>query len=290
MPSPVKCGYRDIWEYATDIEVNLLDQSVPFKSSTWNYRAPSLLYPDTFWPNSEFLLVSKLAKQYTMTVQNFDAITQQTIAWRNPLQVKISLGSFEPFYYKLNLNILGECTNLISVVNSYAYRNSALASQKHEFVLNRPESERKIDLTPYFRDVKDAIAMAGAQSCGDLEYIIENASNFDFVEVVGNELQVYCGWYTKQTGTFDVNIKARLKWFETETSDPVSFKITLGESCNKQAPIQGIEADNSDRVFTYGQIVLVLFLFILSTLLGALIAYLLVSPVRVTGCTRVATT
>ena len=26
MPLPVKCGYRDIWEYATDIEVNLLDQ------------------------------------------------------------------------------------------------------------------------------------------------------------------------------------------------------------------------------------------------------------------------
>ena len=58
MPSPVKCGYRDIWEYASGIEVNLLDQAYLGQSeSTWNYRAPSQLYPDTFWPSDDFLTV-----------------------------------------------------------------------------------------------------------------------------------------------------------------------------------------------------------------------------------------
>lgn len=55
MPLPVKCGYRNIWDYATDIEVNLLDQVALSTQSTWNYRATSQLYPSTYWPDSGFI-------------------------------------------------------------------------------------------------------------------------------------------------------------------------------------------------------------------------------------------
>ena len=134
--------------------------------------------------------------------------------------------------------------------------------------------------------------MSETPSCGELEYVVADITDYDFVEVVDNELRLYCDWYTAKTGTFNVNISARLKWYVTETSIPVTFRITLNENCNIQAPNlmstkQLVSSDDSDRIFTYGQIVLVIILFILSTLLGAAIAYLLVSPVRVNGCSKV---
>ena len=141
--------------------------------------------------------------------------------------------------------------------------------------------------------------MTGTQCCGELEYVItgDDAATFDFVEIVDNDLLVYCDWYTKKTGTFTVNVASRLKWFVTEMSEPVSFKITLKENCNKPGPYGSTSAeiteainhslDHNDQVFTYGQIVLVLFFFILSTFLGAAIAYMLVSPIKISGCSKV---
>ena len=87
-------------------------------------------------------------------------------------------------------------------------------------MVNRPGSERKIILTPYFADVKEDIQMTGTPSCGELEYVItsEDAAKLDFVEIVDSDLLVYCDWYTKQTGTFTVDVASRLKWFVTEMS------------------------------------------------------------------------
>ena len=83
--------------------------------------------------------------------------------------------------------------------------------------------------------------MSGTPNCGALEYVVINSGSgatnrHDFVEVVDNELHVFCDWYIKQTGTFDVNVAARLKWFATEMSTPVTFRITLNENCNKPGP------------------------------------------------------
>lgn len=146
--------------------------------------------------------------------------------------------------------------------------------------------------------------MTVTPSCGDIEYVLmgktagegtEAASPmYDFVEVIDSELVVYCDWYTKETGTFEVNVAARLKWFATEMSEPVTFKITLNENCNKasaggassstatatEAALSSVIDQSSDRVFSYGEIVLVLGLFLVSTMIGAGIAYLFIGPVR----------
>ena len=146
--------------------------------------------------------------------------------------------------------------------------------------------------------------MSGTPDCGELEFVVINSgsssdvsSRHDFVEVVDNDLLVYCDWHTKKTGAFDVNVAARLKWFVSEMSTPVTFRVILNENCNKPGPYGLTPAetkdeirsalDANDRVFTYGEIVLVIFFFILSTFLGAAIAYMLVSPVKVSGCSKV---
>ena len=146
--------------------------------------------------------------------------------------------------------------------------------------------------------------MSGTPSCGDIEYILtgnesETQTQYDFVEIIDSELIVYCDWYTQETGSFEVSVAARLKWFATEMSETVTFKITLNENCNKpQVTIGETQAlqtqaiqtvlDGNDRVFSYGEIVLVLGLFIVSTFLGAAIAYLFISPVKTSA--KVATT
>ena len=55
------------------------------------------------------------------------------------------------------------------------------------------------------------------------------------MEIIDNELYVYCDWYTKETGSFEVSVAARLKWFVTEMSETVTFKISLNSSCNQIA-------------------------------------------------------
>lgn len=73
--------------------------------------------------------------------------------------------------------MLGECTNLIIAMNKYAYQN-AEGKQTEAILLNRPGSERRINLTPYFRDVKEDISLSGTPECGELEYVLtDNKSN-----------------------------------------------------------------------------------------------------------------
>ena len=145
-------------------------------------------------------------------------------------------------------------------------------------------------------------ASYSSPSCGEIEYVLSGnqfagddtepntTSMYDFVEIIDSELVVYCDWYTQETGSFEVNVAARLKWFASEMSTPVTFQIMLNQNCNKrmvvsETPEQKQEAiqsvfDSNDQVFSYGEIVLVLALFIVSTFLGAAIAFLFISPVN----------
>ena len=111
-------------------------------------------------------------------------------------------------------------------------------------LINRPGSERRINLAPYFRDVKDDTTMEetasySSPSCGEIEYVLSGnqfavddtepntTSMYDFVEIIDSELVVYCDWYTQETGSFEVSVAARLKWFASEMSTPVTFQIML---------------------------------------------------------------
>ena len=145
-------------------------------------------------------------------------------------------------------------------------------------------------------------ASYSSPSCGEIEYVLSGnqlagddtepntTSMYDFVEIIDSELVVYCDWYTQETGSFEVSVAARLKWFASEMSTPVTFQIMLNQNCNKrmvvsETPEQKQEAiqsvfDSNDQVFSYGEIVLVLALFIVSTFLGAAIAFLFISPVN----------
>ena len=57
-------------------------------------------------------------------------------------------------------------------------------------------------------------------------------SEEDFAEVDGSNLLLYCDSYTKFTGTFEIGVVARLKWFQTAISEPIKFRVTLDENCN----------------------------------------------------------
>lgn len=176
---------------------------------------------------------------------------------------------------------------------------SSVNAKPKSILINRPGELHTIDLSKYFVDSKQGITLGNSSYCGDLEFVLtDNLSatqgTVDFAEIDGNNLHFYCDWYTQETGTFDVYVAARLKWFKTELSQPVTFRVTLNSHCNKSAlavttgvtpsvlvhsttsesvnALLSLEPESDGRILEYGHVVLFFAIFAVTILVGAAIA------------------